>query len=62
MKNLNNTIEFQGMIISYSEDQTIGNCIDLGFGTEKAKLIIADMRENGISYLSHRKLEKYRNL
>lgn len=49
------------MLISYDESQTVGNCIDLGFGSEKAKLIIADMRENGIDYLSRKALEKYRN-
>lgn len=57
-----NTIEFQGILISYDEDQTVGNCIDLGYGTEKIKAILNIMRSESIDYLSKRKLEQYRNL
>ena len=60
MKNFKNTINYNGMFISYDENQTVGNCIDLGFGTELTKQIILEMRENNTSYLSKRKLEKYR--
>jgi len=51
MQNLNNTIDFNGMLISYDESQTVGNCIDLGFGTEKTKAIILDKDSNrGFAY------------
>lgn len=59
---LKRTIDYQGMIINYHEDQTVGNCMDLGFGTEKSKKIIDIMRERGINYMSRKSLEKYRNL
>lgn len=54
-------INYNGMLISYNESQTVGNCIDLGFGTEKTKTILNKMRNNGVDYLSRRSLEKYRN-
>ena len=60
METSKNTINYNGMFISYDESQTVGNCIDLGFGTELTKQIILEMRKKNISYLSKRKLEKYR--
>jgi hypothetical protein len=54
------TINYNGMQITFNESQTVGNCIDLGFSTEKTKEIIEDLRLNGLDYISKRKLEKYR--
>jgi hypothetical protein len=54
------TINYNGMMITFNENQTVGNCIDLGFSTEKTKEIIEDLREKGIDYLNKRKLESYR--
>ena len=48
------------MEISFYENQTIGNCIDLGFGTELIKEIILKMRSNNLDYLSKRELTKFR--
>ena len=48
------------MEISFYENQTIGNCIDLGFGTELIKEIILEMRSNNLDYLSKRELTKFR--
>ena len=47
------------MEISFYENQTIGNCIDLGFGTELIKEIILEMRSNNLDYLSKRELAKF---
>ena len=51
---------YHGIKVSYLQDQTIGNCIDLGFGTEKIKFILNHMIENQIEYLGKSKLEAYR--
>lgn len=56
-----NIMNYQGMNISFYENQTVGNCIDLGFSTEKTKNIIIQAREKGMDeYLSKRKLESFR--
>ena len=47
------------MEISFYENQTIGNCIDLGYGSELIKEIILEMRNNKIEYLSKRELAKF---
>jgi tRNA(Met) C34 N-acetyltransferase TmcA len=47
--------------ISFYENQTIGNCIDLGYGSELIKEIILKMRENNLDYLSKKELTKFRN-
>jgi hypothetical protein len=46
--------------ISFYENQTIGNCIDLGYGSELIKEIILEMREKNLDYLSKKKLTKFR--
>ena len=62
-QNNNKKIEIMNylkMEISFYENQTIGNCIDLGFGTELIKEIILEMRSNNLDYLSKRELAKFR--
>jgi hypothetical protein len=54
------TIDFNGRLITFNESQTVGNCIDLGFSTEKTKEVIEDLRLKGVDYLGKRKLEAYR--
>lgn len=61
-KQLARNIDFQGLLINYYEDQTMANCIDLGFGTDKSKKIIEIMREKNIEYMSRKVLENYRNI
>ena len=61
-QNNNKKIEIMNylkMEISFYENQTIGNCIDLGFGTELIKEIILKMRSNNLDYLSKRELAKF---
>lgn len=55
-----NNIDYLGLMISYNESQTVGNCIDLGFGSEKIKSIISLMRLVNADYLSKKDLEQYR--
>lgn len=62
-QNNNKKIEIMNylkMEISFYENQTIGNCIDLGFGTELIKEIILEMRSNNLDYLSKKQLTKFR--
>jgi len=61
MENQKN-IEFNGILISHDESMTVGNCIDLGFGTEKTRKIIEIMRSYGLHYLTRKELEMYRNI
>ena len=53
-------MNYQGMMITYDEDQTVSNCITLGFSTEKTKDILVKMRGMGFAYLSKNRLENYR--
>ena len=46
--------------LTNDENDTVSNCIGLGFGTEKTKSILLEMRKNNIPYLGYRKLEFYR--
>jgi hypothetical protein len=48
------------LTLSYNEDQTVSNCIDLGFSTKKTIEIIKDMRLKGVDYLNHKQLNTYR--
>ena len=54
-------MEYFTLTLSYNEDQTVSNCIDLGFGTKKTIEIIKDMRLKGVDYLNHKQLNTYRN-
>ena len=56
----NKTMKYFTLTLSYNEDQTVSNCIDLGFGTKKTIEIIKDMRLKGVDYLNHKQLEIYR--
>ncbi len=53
-------LSYNGIEISFYQNQTIGNCIDLGFGSEKIKSIISEMKSKGLDYLSKKELNKYR--
>jgi hypothetical protein len=54
------TLNYNGIEISFYQNQTIGNCIDLGFGFEKIKSIILEMKSKGLDYLNKKELNKYR--
>ena len=48
------------LTLTYDEDQTVSNCIDLGFGSQRTIEIIKDMRLKGVDYLNHKQLNTYR--
>ena len=54
------TTTYFSLELNYDEDQTVSNCIDSGFGTDKTIEIIKDMRLKGIEYLSTKELNDYR--
>jgi len=59
-KVMTQNINYNGLMITNEESQTVGNCIDLGFSTENTKSIIEQMRKENISYLGKKALEKFR--
>jgi len=52
------TTNYLGMMITELESQTVGNCIDFGFSTEKTKSIIEKMRAENIDYLGRKEISK----
>lgn len=50
---------FKNIEINFYQSQTIGNCIDLGFSTEKTKEIILKMKSLNIDYLTKEELHNF---